>query len=232
MERDTGNAHRAAALRAAEQRAVRLFEEIVRRGLVCKGRTESAVNRDVFELAADLYGIERFWHKRIVRSGPNTLCPYRENPPDRTIEADDIVFLDLGPVFGTWEADLGRTYVVGADPVKLRLARDAEEAWAAGKAFFDTHPDVTGAQLYAHVVSLAAARGWEFGASHCGHLIGEFPHEHIQGEEVRNYIHPDNAAPLRAPDGAGRPRDWILEIHFVDRAREIGAFVEQLWTVP
>jgi len=29
----------------------------------------------------------------------------------------------------------------------------------------------------------------------------------------------------------GAPRHWILEIHFVDRARQIGGFYEQLLTV-
>ena len=31
---------------------------------------------------------------------------------------DDILFLDLGPIFAEWEADFGRTYVLGDDPVK------------------------------------------------------------------------------------------------------------------
>jgi hypothetical protein len=36
---------------------------------------------------------------------------------------------------------------------------------------------------------------------------------------------------LREPDAAGRPRHWILEIHFVDRQRRIGGFFEELLTV-
>jgi Xaa-Pro dipeptidase len=36
---------------------------------------------------------------------------------------------------------------------------------------------------------------------------------------------------MRMPDGAGRKRHWILEIHFVDRAREIGGFYEELLTI-
>jgi hypothetical protein len=54
-----------------------------------------------------MYGISRYWHKRIVRAGRNTLAPYDENPPDLTVGEDDIVFLDLGPVFEQWEADSG-----------------------------------------------------------------------------------------------------------------------------
>jgi hypothetical protein len=36
---------------------------------------------------------------------------------------------------------------------------------------------------------------------------------------------------LREPDENGRLRHWILEIHFVDRARKIGGFFEELLTV-
>jgi Xaa-Pro dipeptidase len=43
---------------------------------------------------------------------------------------DDIVFLDFGPVFEEWEADFGWTYVVGNDPLKHKLRRDIEEAFA------------------------------------------------------------------------------------------------------
>jgi Xaa-Pro dipeptidase len=44
------------------------------------------------------------------------------NPPDRVIDPDDIAFADFGPIFEDFEADLGRTYVLGTDPVKHRLA--------------------------------------------------------------------------------------------------------------
>ncbi len=37
--------------------------------------------------------------------------------------------------------------------------------------------------------------------------------------------------PMRSPDGDGRLRHWILEIHFVDGEQEIGGFYEELLTV-
>ena len=80
-----------------------------------------------------MQGISTYWHKRIVRAGRNTLAPYDENPPDLTIGEDDILFLDLGPVFEEWEADFGRTFVVGSDPVKLKLRDDIAAAFADGK---------------------------------------------------------------------------------------------------
>ncbi len=228
---DPGRAARHAALRAAQDKAERLFDEVVRRGLIRPGATERSVSAAVFDLAQDLFGVRRHWHKRVVRAGPNTLCPYRENPPDRAIGDDDIVFLDFGPVFGAHEADFGRTYVLGDDPLKKRLQADASAAWRRGKELFDEDPGLTGAALYAAMTRLAAEYGWEFGGEHAGHLIGEFPHEEIQGDEVVHYIHRDNPGRLRDPDAEGRPRDWILEVHLVDRARGIGAFVEELLSV-
>jgi len=37
--------------------------------------------------------------------------------------------------------------------------------------------------------------------------------------------------PMRSPDKNGRPRHWILEIHFVDREHQIGGFHEELSTI-
>ena len=53
-----------------------------------------------------------------------------------------------GPVFEDWEADLGRTFVLGDDPRKHRIAADVARAWEAGAAYFRGRPDITAAQLY------------------------------------------------------------------------------------
>ena len=177
-----------------------------------------------------MFHTKTHWHKRIVRSGKNTLLPYSKNPPNRIISADDILFFDFGPVFERWEADLGRTYVLGSDPKKIQLKRDVEECWKIGKEFFDSRNSITGAELYNYICKLAEDRSWRFGNEHCGHLIGKFPHERIQGEKTLNYIHPENHTTMIAPDKNGNPRDWILEIHFIDEALKIGAFYEQLLT--
>jgi len=99
----------------AENIAIELFKAVEGRNLIIAGKSEQQLNTEVFELASELFGIEKHWHKRIVRSGANTLMPYNENPPDLVIQEDDILFFDFGPIIEDWEADLGRTYVIGND---------------------------------------------------------------------------------------------------------------------
>jgi Xaa-Pro dipeptidase len=221
----------AASLLDAQAKAQTLFAEIESRKLIRTGVTESSINENIYALAGQMYGISRYWHKRIVRAGRNTLAPYDENPPDLTVGEDDIVFLDLGPVFEEWEADFGRTFVVGNDPLKHKLCRDIEEGFAKGKQYFHEHPEITAAELYGFAQGLAKQAGWEYGGPIAGHLIGVFPHEKIAGDKVTLYVHPMNKSRMQVPDAAGRKRHWILEIHFVDRAREIGGFYEELLTI-
>jgi Xaa-Pro aminopeptidase len=97
----------AASLLDAQGKAQALFEEIEAQKLVRPGVAETEINESIYVLAAQMYGISRYWHKRIVRAGRNTLAPYDENPPDLTVGEDDIVFLDLGPVFEEWKRILG-----------------------------------------------------------------------------------------------------------------------------
>lgn len=222
---------RAAQLREAQRKAARLIDEVEGRGLVRAGIAESQLNQEIYDLAKEMYGISTYWHKRIVRAGTNTLLPYAENPPDHTIGEDDILFLDLGPVFEDYEADFGRTFVIGADPARLRIREDVARAFADGKRYFNQNRDITASELYSYAVSLATKYGWEFGGPIAGHLIGQFPHERIAEDKVTLYVHPRSDLPMRSTDCEGRLRHWILEIHFVDRERQIGGFFEELLTV-
>jgi Xaa-Pro aminopeptidase len=219
---------RSARLLDAQDKAIQLFAAVEERGLIRPGVSERDASDAIRDLAADLFGVSRHWHKRIVRAGPNTLAPYRENPPNRVIDADDIAFCDLGPIFEDWEADFGRTFVLGDDPVKHRLRDDLPLVWRAGREYFDTHLDVSGEQLFSHVVELAEQAGWEFGGTIAGHLVGEFPHEKIDGDDIESYVAPGSDQPMRRFDRAGRQCHWILEVHLVDRDRRIGGFHEEL----
>ena len=219
---------RRSALLAAEAKALALFAAIEAERLVVPGRTEREVEQDIYTLAEKRFGVEKHWHKRIVRSGPNTLTTAGDNPAVRTIEPDDIVYVDLGPVFEEWEADIGRTYLMGNDPTKARLIADLERVFKRGQAHFHASPDMTGAALYTFVQGLAEDIGWRFGGVIAGHVVGEFPHARLPGDKELNRISPNNPMPMSDPDGLGQPRHWILEIHLVDRAGTFGGFYEQL----
>lgn len=215
-------------LQLAEEKAAYLFKEIENRQLICAGKTEKQINQDILQLAEDLLGIKKYWHKRIVRAGKNTLCPYAENPPEVTVQDDDIVFLDFGPILEAWEADYGRTYVIGNDPKKIKLAADADRLWHVANDYYKEHPEITGADLYTYCQQIAVDAGWEFGGPIAGHLIGQFPHEKLEGEEKINYIHPENNIPMNQVGKSGHPRQWIIEIHLVDPSLGVGSFFEQL----
>jgi hypothetical protein len=219
---------RAAQLLDAQAKAVELFAAIEPLGIIAPGVREIEASNAIRDLAAEMFGVSRHWHKRIVRAGLNTLQPYRANPPDRAIAADDIVFCDFGPIFEQWEADFGRTYVLGEDPVKLRLRDALPVMFDTGRRFFEEHEDVTGEQLYAHMVTLAQDAGWAFGGSIAGHLVGEFPHEKINGAEIESYIAPGSDQPMRRHDRAGQICNWILEVHLTDVGRHFGGFFEEL----
>jgi len=219
------------ALVAAQRKAENLFAEVVATGLIRAGVMESELSAQIHELAKRRFAVRRHWHKRVVRCGANTVLSYNDDPPDRRIEADDVVYLDFGPLFGEWEADFGRTYVLGTDPRKRQLVRDIASAFRKGKQRYLADEDLTAGALYDYVCKLATDAGWEFGNQTAGHLIGHFPHEKNPGSTGRFSIRHDNAIKLRERDAAGAQRHWILEIHFVDRTGMFGGFFEELLTI-
>jgi len=107
-----------------------------------------------------------------VRAGENTLQPFKERPPDRVIVADDIVFLDLGPIFEEWEADFGRTFVLGPDP-RRRPSGCACAGLGRGREHFERCPEITGAELFDYTVESAWPRV-SGGAAHRRPLVGSF----------------------------------------------------------
>ena len=223
---------RVARLLEAQQMAARLFDEVTKRGLIRARVDERTLSDEVRDLARDMLGITKHWHKRIVRSGENTLETARANPPNRVIGSDDIVFLDFGPIFETWEADFGRTYVLGEDPHKRALCNALPRVWQSARKHFHESPNITGAELFGHVAALSRDAGWEFGGAIAGHLIGEFPHDKISDDALQSYVAPRSRGPMRRKDRFGNECHWILEVHLVDRDRGFGGFYEELLDLP
>ena len=82
-------------------------------GILAPGCTETDIDKQVFDLAAADFGTRKHWHQRLPRVGQNTIHPIYDKVADMALQEDDIVYVDLGPVFGDMEADFGRTYVLG-----------------------------------------------------------------------------------------------------------------------
>ncbi|HEX2594211.1 MAG TPA: M24 family metallopeptidase [Rhizomicrobium sp.] len=214
-------------LEAAEARGIALFDAIEAAGLIQPGKTEQQLNDEICAFAESEFGVKQHWHKRIVRAGANTVCVFSEFPPDRMIEQDDIVYLDLGPVMGEWEADLGRSYALGGDGEKARLVADLPRLFDVVQAHYRKTPDIKAEELYAYACATAEKAGWTFGGQIAGHTIeGHFPHAPVPYDG--RLIAKGNPSRMRDPDAKGVDRHWILEIHLVDKAKTYGGFYERL----
>jgi Xaa-Pro dipeptidase len=218
---------------AAEERALQMLGAIEAAGFVAAGRRESEVDADIAALAERAFGVARHWHKRLVRAGANTLCTFADNPDERTIDANDTVYLDLGPVFENpssehWEADIGETYALGPDPARHALVAALPIVFEEVRAHANANPNITGADLYAFACARAERRGYIFGGKIAGHTVGEFPHLTWPGPREHTRIYPDNPTRLSDPDHLGRTRYWILEVHLVAADRSFGGFYERL----
>jgi Xaa-Pro aminopeptidase len=218
-------------LMLAEQKAKELFSAVEERGLIAAGKSEAALCDEIVKIAKEDFGIENYWHKKIVRTGINTLQPFIANPPDLVIKEDDILFFDFHPIFEGWEADLGRTYILGNDPLKLKIKKDVEAAWYEANDWYFKQDHLTGAEYFNYVTGLTKRYGYEFGNAIAGHIVGLFPHE--QPDDPTDLcldIHPDNNKDILQSDKYGNKRHWILELHFADKVNNTGAFFEQLLT--
>ncbi|ANE52400.1 M24 family metallopeptidase [Flavisolibacter tropicus] len=215
----------------SEQKAKELFKAIEDRRLIIPGKSEKQLCDEIMQIAKEDFGVENHWGKKIVRTGINTLQPYVADPADLVIQDDDILFFDFHPIFEGWEADLGRTYVLGSDPLKQKIKKDVEAAWYEGNSWYFKQDKLTGADFFNYATDLAKRYGYEFGNAIAGHIIGKFPHE--QPDDPNDLcldVHPDNHNDILQLDKHGNKRHWILELHFVDRKNNIGAFFEQLLT--
>jgi Xaa-Pro aminopeptidase len=215
----------------AEQKAKQLFNKIEASGLIVAGKTESQLCNEILQIARDDFGVENHWGKKIVRTGVNTLQPYSADPPNLVIQEGDILFFDFHPVFEGWEADIGRTYVLANDPLKLKIKKDVEAAWQEANDWYFKQDKLTGAAYFTYVIELTKQYGYEFGNAIAGHIVGRYPHE--QPDDPNDMcldVHPDNHTDILQLDKHGNKRHWMLELHFVDRENTIGAFFEQLLT--
>ncbi|MFJ9821898.1 M24 family metallopeptidase [Streptomyces sp. NPDC101151] len=219
---------RALGLVEAQRMAQAVFADVMARGLFVPGSSEREAGNRIGDLARQMFGRAARRPGRIVRSGPHTVLPYEQEPPDRVISEDDIVVADLGPVLGGYEADFARTVAFGSDPGKHSLVEDLSKVFAAGREAFHADSGITGGQLHAEARAIAAKAGWTLGGRHIGRLAGTTPTANVHGVradspvQADSFLCPDNDRPLRRTVQDGWQAHWILEIHLVDEHRGFG----------
>ena len=213
----------------AEKITIKLFEAVEANNLITAGKSEAELSQEICNLAAENFGIVDHWHKKIVRAGKNTLCIYPDNPPNEIIQENDIVILDFGPIIDGYEADLGRTYVIGNNVRKLKLKGDVENAWYEIQSWYKKQSSLRSSDLFQYVVEKAIEYGYSFGGAIAGHIVGEFPHEQpLNPKSLELDIHPENHNNMFLLDANGNERHWILELLFIDKDIRLGGYFEQL----
>lgn len=198
-------------------RARDLTFEAVRKiaAAITPGMTEGR-GGEVAQEILEAMGMERLWHRNVIRFGPGTLETfYGEFTPDYVLRADDIFYVDLGVVWDGHEGDAGDTFVVGNDPEMAACAQAARDLWheVAGRWRDD---GLTGAALYAFAKSRAEAMGWRLNWEVKGHRVSDFPHAIYKAGALGEF----DALPTTGL--------WILEIQIAHPTRPIGAFYEDL----
>lgn len=191
--------------------AVELIASRFAPGLSEKEATDLA-NQTMKEL-----GTTKQWHKTHVRFGENTLkhygLPSEGNP---VLGENDIFFLDVGPVWDGFEADVGKTYAVGSDAEMIRCAADAIEIHSEVRNHWAEH-QVGGKALYDYARERAESRGWIINLFEAnGHRLSDFPHKLYFTGGISDVEFTPTAC------------RWVLEIQIRHPQRPFGAFYEDL----
>jgi hypothetical protein len=161
-------------------------------------------------------GLLRGWHGVYIRFGANTLKNYDEtSEPGVVLQANDIFFIDIGPVWQKWEGDGGGTFVLGDDPEMHAAKRDVKVLFDRVQAKWRSDR-LTGPALYDYAEREAVAMGWRLNPRMAGHRLSDFPHYAIHKGTLA-------AAPYAPSSGL-----WVLEIHIRHPQRPFGAFYEDL----
>jgi hypothetical protein len=188
-------------------------------GAIASSVRPGMVEEDAVEMAKGLLAerkMLRGWHDVYVRFGTNTTKTFgAESDPGVVLGADDIFFIDIGPVFEKWEGDGGDSFVTGTDPEMAKCAEDARTLFHLTRhKWMAEH--LSGQALYAFAVEEAAKMGWELNMDLSGHRLSDFPHAVIFD------------GPMADMDFTPSAGLWVLEIHIRHPERPFGAFFEDM----
>jgi Xaa-Pro aminopeptidase len=184
--------------------------------LIKPGTSEKEARALVAEIQARM-GAPKSWHPPQIRFGENTVLPFgAKGKEDIRLQANDIFFFDIGPIFDGHEGDVGRAFSVGYDPEMEKCCRDAEAIWHEMREKWQKE-QITGEKLYDFAKARAQNRGWVLSLEKAnGHRVADFPHAARGRGSVESF------------SGHLAPHRWVLEIQIRHPSRPFGAFFEDL----
>lgn len=163
-----------------------------------------------------LLQIDKKWHMSKIRIGSDTVKSFKEkSKPDITLKKNDIFFIDIGPVINNHEADFGMTFTKGNNPEFAKLQKASRDLFNQAKEYW-RETGATGEALYKFLKVETEKLGYILDAKMQGHRLGDFPHHvHFRGS-------------LAEVDKKPIENLWVLEVHIVDQANNVGAFYEDI----
>lgn len=164
-------------------------------------------------------GASHNWHPTYIRFGADSQSP-AVHPTDRqrVLGEDDILVVDIGPVWDGYEGDYGDTFSTGANADQRRCAEAARQVFARTRlAWLD---GLTGEALYDIADVYAREYGCTVVREIAGHRVADFPHALYGKHQLAN-------ADFIPADGI-----WVLEIQVRDLTLPIGAFYEDVLLRP
>lgn len=163
-------------------------------------------------------GVRKFWHRTHIRFGPSTLLSFNDPyvQDEYKLQAEDIFYIDAGPVWDGIEGDVGETYVLGKDPMMSACARDVKELYAKVREHW-LQTQTSGTELCQYAHEAAREMGWIFSPEYVkGHRLSEFPHSFHFKETLADISFRPS------------PKCWVLEVQIRHPEKAIGAFYEDL----
>ncbi|MEC9284267.1 MAG: M24 family metallopeptidase [Bdellovibrionota bacterium] len=159
------------------------------------------------------------WHPSKFRIGKNTLKSFKEESDEQLrLKKGDAVFIDVGPVIGDHEADIGKSIVFSPQADSLNLLNfieSSKELFHFLKLKWQEH-NLSGESLYKEAEEWCLDRDLVFNPRMAGHRLGDFPHALISRESLANFKE--------------KPKDllWVLEIHIINPKLQVGSFFEDI----
>lgn len=169
----------------------------------------------LYKSLCEKHGVLKNWHPAKLRFGPNTLKTFKEISDPYTLQAEDIFYVDIGPVVDGHEADYGETFVLGSNyehkqimQSSVKLFNEVRDHWMETK--------IKGPELYEWASLRAKELGYHLNMGSDGHRIGDFPH------------HVFFKGAIIECDEELLPNAWILEIQLDHPKLKFGAFFEDI----